>query len=81
VARPPKPSRRVWIHRGVALACLALTPPAVIWWRDSVLFVIVVSLATQIYAALSASEAADDTAVTERLDRIEQLLRHDRSGQ
>jgi hypothetical protein len=52
----------------------ALTPPAVIWWRDSVLFVILISLATQIYAALSAAEAADDTAITERLDRIEQHL-------
>lgn len=68
-------SRKVWIHRAAALICVALTPPAVIWWRDSVLFVILISLATQIYAALSASEAADDSAITERLDRIEQQLR------
>jgi hypothetical protein len=67
-------SRKVWAHRVAALTCLALTPPAVIWWRDSVLFVILISLATQIYAALSAAEAADDTAITERLDRIEQHL-------
>lgn len=68
-------SRKVWVHRAAAIICLALTPPAVIWWRNSVLFVIVISLATQIYAALSAAEGADDSAVTERLDRIEQLLR------
>ena len=68
-------SRKVWIHRGAALFCTALVAPALLWWRDSVLFVILISLATQIYAALSAAEGADDSAVTERLDRIEQLLR------
>jgi hypothetical protein len=79
VAGRPKPCRRVWVHRSVALACLALTPPAIIWWRDSVLFVILISLATQTYTALSAAEGADDSAVTEQLDRIEQLLK-DREG-
>jgi hypothetical protein len=72
-------SRKVWVHRTAAALCLALTVPAVIWWRDSVLFVILISLATQIYTALSAAEGADDSAVTEQLDRIEQLLK-DREG-
>ncbi len=70
-------SRKVWIHRGAAITATALIPPALLWWRDSVLFVILISLATQIYAAVSAAEGADDSAVTERLDRIEQLLRHE----
>ena len=71
--------RKVWVHRGAAILCTLLTVPAVLWWRDSVLFVILISLATQVYAALSAAEGADDTAVTERLDRIERLLQLDRS--
>lgn len=68
-------SGKVWVHRGTAIVCTLLTVPAVLWWRDSVLFVILISLATQVYAALSAAEGADDSAVTERLDRIEQMLR------
>lgn len=65
---------RVWIHRSVATLCVLLAYPALRWWRDSITFVIVLSLATQFYASLSASEAADDRAITERLDRIETLL-------
>ena len=69
--------RRVWLHRAVAILCVLLTYPAIRWWRDSILFVILLSLATQAYAAWSASEAADDRAVTDRLDHIEHLLRGD----
>ena len=66
--------RRMWIHRSVALLCVLLAYPALRWWSNSIAFVIALSLATQFYASLSASEAADDRAVTERLDRIEALL-------
>jgi membrane protein implicated in regulation of membrane protease activity len=66
--------RRIWIHRAVAIACVLLAYPAIRWWSESILFVIVLSLATQAYAALSASEGADDRKVTDRLDRIEALL-------
>lgn len=69
--------RRVWLHRSVAFLCVLLAYPAVRWWSQSVLLVILLSLATQAYASWSASEAADDRAVTERLDRIERLLRGD----
>lgn len=72
--------RRVWIHRAVAILCVALVYPAVHWWSESVLFVILISLATQAYAALSSAEAADDRAVTDRLDRLEQLVRGDSAG-
>lgn len=66
--------RRVWVHRSVALTCLLLTAPALLWWANSITFVILLSLATQLYAALSAAEGADDRQVTDRLDRIERLL-------
>ncbi len=69
--------RRVWIHRSVAILCALLVYPAVHWWSNSVLFVILISLATQAYAALSSAEAADDRALSDRLDRIEALLRGD----
>jgi hypothetical protein len=67
-------ARRVWVHRSATAICGVLAIPAVLWWRDSILFVILLSLSTQAYASLSASEAADDRQVTDRLDRIEALL-------
>ncbi len=69
--------RKVWIHRGLAGFFLALTIPAVLWWRDSVLFVILLSLATQISTEISCAEAADDRTTSDRLDRIEALLTPD----
>lgn len=72
--------RKVWIHRGLAAFFAVLTIPAVIWWAESVLFVILLSLATQISASLSASEAADDRSITDRLDRIEALLTDGEGG-
>lgn len=72
--------RKVWIHRCLAAFFAALTVPAVIWWAESVLFVILLSLATQISSSLSASEAADDRDVCGRLDRIEALLKQQGGG-
>lgn len=66
--------RKVWAHRGLAAFFAALTVPAVIWWRESVLFVILLSLATQISTEMSVAEAADDRQLSDRLDRIEALL-------
>jgi len=69
--------RRVWIHRGATAVCVLLAIPGVLWWSDSVLFVILISLATQAYTSLGSAEAAeagDDREVLERLDRIERLL-------
>ncbi len=68
---------RVWIHRGLAAFWVILAVPALLWWADSVLFVILVSLYANLASELAAGEAADDRAILERLDRIEQLL-HDR---
>lgn len=66
--------RGVWLHRGLALFFTALTIPAVLWWKESILFVILLSLATQISTEFGAAAAADDRQVSDRLDRIEALL-------
>ena len=65
---------RKWIHLAVALASVVLAVPALLWWRDSVLFVIALSLFANFYAAISAVEAADDSAVLTRLDELEQKI-------
>lgn len=49
--------------------------PALLWWRDSVLFVIGLSLFANFYAAISALEAADDSAVREDLAEVKAMLR------
>ncbi|GAA4607724.1 membrane protein implicated in regulation of membrane protease activity [Actinoplanes octamycinicus] len=67
---------KVWLHRAAAVVCVLLTVPAVLWWKESILFVILLSLATQAWTSWGAAEAADDRAVSQRLDRIEQQLRH-----
>lgn len=69
--------RKVWIHRGATIVCALLAIPGVLLWSESVLFVILLSLATQAWTSWGAAEAADDRAVTDRLDRIEKLLRGD----
>jgi hypothetical protein len=66
--------RKVWTHRGLAAFFAALTIPAVLWWRESVLFVILLSLATQVSTELGVAEAADDRTVADRLDQIEAHL-------
>ncbi len=42
--------RKVWIHRSLAGFFAALAVPTLLWWAESVLFVIQLSLATQISA-------------------------------
>jgi hypothetical protein len=66
--------RGVWLHRGLAGLFILLTIPAVLWWKTSILFVILLSLATQISTEFGAAAAADDRQVADRLDRIEALL-------
>lgn len=72
--------RRVWIHRIATIFCVLLAIPGVLWWKNSILFVILLSLATQAWTSLSAAEAADDRAVLDRLDRIEALLEQGGAG-
>jgi hypothetical protein len=67
--------RKVWTHRAATVICVLLAIPGVLWWKHSILFVILLSLATQAYTSLGSAEAADDREVLERLDRIEALLK------
>lgn len=65
----------MWLHRSLALLFTALAIPGVLWWRQSVLFVILLSLATQVSTELGSAEAADDRSLADQLDRIETLLK------
>lgn len=67
--------RRVWFHRGRAIAWVLAGAAAVTWWQDSVLFVIVASVYANVVSDWTAGEAADDRAIAERLDRIETHIR------
>jgi hypothetical protein len=58
------------VHGAVAVVSAVLAVPALLWWRDSVLFVIALSLFANFYAAISALEAADDSKVMEKLDEV-----------
>jgi len=66
--------RRVHIHRAATVVCVLLAIPGILWWKTSILFVIMLSLATQAYTSWSSAEAADDRELCDRLDRIEALL-------
>lgn len=75
------PRRRVWIHRAATGVCVLLAVPAVLWWRNSIMFVILLSLATQAWTSwgsAEAAEAADDQELRRRLARIEDLLKQRR---
>lgn len=67
-------SRKVWVHRAASVFFVLLAIPAVLWWQESILFVILLSLATQASTEWGVAEAADDQQLAERLDRIEKLL-------
>ncbi len=67
--------RRVWFHRSRACAWAVLTAAALKWWSDSVAFVIIMSGYANVVSDLTAAEAADDSTVLARLDRIEQHLK------
>ncbi len=72
--------RKVWTHRALAAFFAVLAIPAVLWWQQSILFVILLSLVTQVSTEISAAEAADDRSIAERLARIEALLEQRGAG-
>jgi hypothetical protein len=65
----------VLVHGAIALIWTVSAVPAWLWWRDSVLFVIAASIFANVYAAVSALEAADDSAVREDLAEVKAMLR------
>jgi hypothetical protein len=70
--------RKVWIHRSIA--ALWLIFGLVVWWplgwQDSVALVWMASVFANVYGPWTASEAADDHTLTDRLDRIEQAIKN-----
>ena len=74
--RPKRSSSfRMWLHRGLAIVWALLAIPGVLWWKTSILFVILCSLYANLAAELAGAEAADDRELADRLDRIEALLK------
>jgi hypothetical protein len=67
-------NRRVWFHRGGAAFWTLMAIPAFLWWQDAIWFVIACSLYANIKSDWGAAEAADDTAVMDRLAEIERKL-------
>jgi len=74
--------RKVWAHRALAAVWALLAIPGVLWWAESILFVIAASVYANVASELAGAEAADDRLIAARLDelagrldRIEQLLR------
>ncbi len=59
---------------------LLLAIPGVLWWAESILFVIAASVYANVASELAGAEAADDRDLAERLDRIEALLKDHRCG-
>lgn len=67
-------TRRVWFHRSRAVAWALTGVVALVWWRDSIIFVIAASVYANVVSDWTAGEAADDSDILDRLDRIEALL-------
>lgn len=67
-------SRRVWFHRAGAILWTLAIPASLIWWADSIAFVILASCYANIKSDWGAAEAADDREIVERLERIERQL-------
>lgn len=44
-------------HRTATWVMIALTPPTIIWWSDSILWVLMLSLYANIYTSIGADEA------------------------
>lgn len=69
-----KTRRKVWFFRSAAAAWMLLAVPGVLWWPNSVLFVILMSLYANAMSSWASSEAADDRAVEARLAVVEAKL-------
>lgn len=66
--------RVVWFHRTRAITWIVLAVPAVIWWADSILLAILLSLYANAVSDWGAAEAADDSELLARVQNIEQKL-------
>ena len=64
----------VWFHRLGAAVWALLLVPALLWWPDSVAFVIIASIYANIKSDMGAAAAADDSRVLDRLDELDRLV-------
>jgi hypothetical protein len=64
----------VWFHRSCALVWALMAVPALLWWPDSVAFVIVASIYANVKSDWGAAEAADDSQVLDKLEKLERRI-------
>jgi hypothetical protein len=62
------------VHRAATGVCVLLAVPGVLWWKNSILFVILLSLSTQAWTSWGSAEAADNRELREQLERMEAKL-------
>lgn len=70
--RPPK---SVLFNRVCAVMWAVAVVPAWLWWRESVLFVIVASIYANVKSDWGAAAAADDRPVLQELAEVKAELR------
>jgi hypothetical protein len=68
-------SKAVLFHRASAVLWFVALIPALMWWKESLIFVIIASVYANVKSDWGAGEAADDHCVLDRLDEIEALIR------
>jgi hypothetical protein len=64
----------VLFHRASAVVWALLAVPALLWWPDSVAFVIVASVYANVKSDWGAAEAADDSTVLAELHRLNRMI-------
>lgn len=67
-------NRRVLFHRSASILWLLSLIPALLWWKESVLFVIVASIYANVASEWAAAEASDNREILERLRKMEDRL-------
>lgn len=63
--------RRILFHRVSAIVWILLLIPALLWWRESLWFVIVASVYANVKSDWGAAEAADDRDLAHQLRALE----------
>ena len=67
--------RRVLFHKTSAVIWILLLIPSVLWWRESIMWVITISIYANVKSDWAAAEAADDRSLMRELQEIRAELR------